>query len=174
MAAGIAGVIVGGTMLLAVISLFFVGKPEDFGRAKDILLFINPFLGVVIGFYFNKVSSEARAENAESNARVATATAQQASQERTVATVEAERAKADAQQAQATTQQVQATNQELSTTLNDVTLAASDVLQQAPAKLAPVPGTLGGGGDNAQANAEWEAKRRRLEEALGRARRMPR
>jgi hypothetical protein len=54
---------------------------KHFERAKDLLLFLNPLLGVVIGYYFNKVSTEARAEKAEATVETATNTAQEAKAE---------------------------------------------------------------------------------------------
>jgi len=47
----------------------------QYARVKDLLLFINPLLGVIIGYYFNKVSSDLRAETAEMAARTASVTA---------------------------------------------------------------------------------------------------
>jgi hypothetical protein len=52
-----------------------------FARAKDLLLFINPILGVVIGYYFNKASTEGRAEQAEENTRAAQAQMRRATTE---------------------------------------------------------------------------------------------
>lgn len=56
-------------------SLGSAQSDPSFDRLKDLLLFINPLVGVVIGYYFNRVSTEARAENAERTAQGATATA---------------------------------------------------------------------------------------------------
>lgn len=56
-------------------SLGSAQSDPSFDRVKDLLLFINPLVGVVIGYYFNRVSTEARAENAERTAQGATATA---------------------------------------------------------------------------------------------------
>lgn len=56
-------------------SLGSAQSDTSFDRLKDLLLFINPLVGVVIGYYFNRVSTEARAENAERTAQGATATA---------------------------------------------------------------------------------------------------
>ena len=55
-----------------------LNSEEAFRRVKDLLLFINPLVGVVIGYYFNKVSTEARAEKAEATAQTATKAAEQA------------------------------------------------------------------------------------------------
>ncbi|RPI31354.1 MAG: hypothetical protein EHM70_11700 [Chloroflexota bacterium] len=67
---------------VTLLELTLVTTPEAHERLKDMLLFINPILGFVLGFYFNKSSSETRAESAESTARNASVTAVQASQAR--------------------------------------------------------------------------------------------
>jgi hypothetical protein len=91
--ASIASLIVLATVALIFMVFFrYVGAEnatadKHFERAKDLLLFINPLLGVVIGYYFNKVSTEARAEKAEATVATANNTAQQAK-------TEADRAKA--------------------------------------------------------------------------------
>jgi hypothetical protein len=56
----------------------FNGTDEALTRAKDLLTLVSPFTGMVIGYYFNKATSDARAEHAEQNAQVATQTAQKA------------------------------------------------------------------------------------------------
>ena len=58
-----------------------------------------PLLGVVIGYYFNKASSEPRAETAEAAAKTAVASAQQATEARDQAEAEAEVATAEAEEA---------------------------------------------------------------------------
>lgn len=54
------------------------GADKHFERAKDLLLLLNPLLGVVIGYYFNKVSTETRAEKAEATVASATNSAEHA------------------------------------------------------------------------------------------------
>ena len=44
------------------------GKENDFNQTKDLLQIFTGFLGIVIGYYFNRVSTEARAEKAETAA----------------------------------------------------------------------------------------------------------
>lgn len=63
------------------------------------LLIVNPLLGVVIGYYFNKVSTEARAESTESTAQSATMSAQQATEARNAAEAEAQAARSEAEEA---------------------------------------------------------------------------
>lgn len=81
-AAALAGVIVLIAVIVLLVSVFVAVRAEESGQAftnlKDILGFLNPLLGVILGYYFNKVSSENRAETAEKNARVAAADAQEA------------------------------------------------------------------------------------------------
>jgi|GEM_PF-1569544 len=78
----------------------------SFDRIKDLLLFINPLVGVVIGYYFNRVSTEARAENAERTARGAAATALQAEAERSDALSQAEQSRIEAETAKSALDQV--------------------------------------------------------------------
>ena len=52
------------------------GQENDFQQTKDLLQIFTGFLGIVIGYYFNRVSTEARAEKAETAARNATDLAQ--------------------------------------------------------------------------------------------------
>src|SRR5216110_1104429 len=62
-------IVLGTTVMLYIVFTRYVAGDDQaadkhFERAKDLLLFVNPLLGVVIGYYFNKVSTEARAEKA--------------------------------------------------------------------------------------------------------------
>ena len=63
--AALAGIVVLGTMVMVAFAFASVNVPDTFNRAKDLLLFLNPLVGLVIGYYFSKVSSEGRAESAE-------------------------------------------------------------------------------------------------------------
>jgi len=91
--ASIAIVIILGAVLMLIQAFNFLASPDEFQRVKDLLLFINPLLGVVIGFYFNRATSEARAETAETTAKSAVASAQQATEARDKAETEAKVAK---------------------------------------------------------------------------------
>ena len=114
-AAGIALLVVLGTFGMLIAAFAYIENDEAFARVKDLLLIVNPILGVVIGYYFNKTSTEARAESAESTARTATASAQQAVAARDTAEAKAQTAIA---------------------TLSDLQEAAENVLtQSAPAVL---------------------------------------
>ena len=102
-AAAIALVIVGGMVALVGASFLYVGVAEDpaWSRFKDLLLLVNPLVGVVVGYYFNKVSTEARAESAEQTAKSAATAAQRADVARDAAQAEASRAQSRAQEATA-------------------------------------------------------------------------
>jgi hypothetical protein len=87
-------------IIIVVTAMQYVDGPaEDFTRIKDILIFVNPFIGVVLGYYFTKLSTEGRAEAAEGAVRTATFTAQQATLERASAVQRAEQAEQKVDQA---------------------------------------------------------------------------
>ena len=97
-------IVIATSMMLYLAFTRYVASPDPnadkyFGRAKDLLLFINPLLGVVIGYYFNKVSTEARAEKAEATVATANNVAWQAK-------VEADRAKSILEEVVPAAQQV--------------------------------------------------------------------
>ena len=96
--------VIAGTLFLVWLAVQNVSSASDqsFTRIKDLLLFLNPLLGVVIGYYFNKTTSEARAENAESAAKRATATTAVAVQAQTRAQDVANQAQANAAEAKKT------------------------------------------------------------------------
>ncbi len=124
-AAALATIVILGTVVMMVVALFHIDTSDRFGRIKDLLLLLNPLLGVIIGYYFNKVSTEARAESAEETAQNATLSAQQAIEARNAAETEARAAQSKAEEALST--------------LSEVSRAADDVLAQMPA----TPRTLG-------------------------------
>ncbi|MBS1794368.1 MAG: hypothetical protein JSS81_10970 [Acidobacteria bacterium] len=62
-------------MMRETFGLVGAGREADFRQAKDLLEIFTGFLGIVIGYYFNRVTSETRAEKAESAARTASETA---------------------------------------------------------------------------------------------------
>jgi len=105
-AAAISAIIILGAVIMMIQAFNYLGSPEEFARVKDMLLFINPLLGVVIGYYFNKVTSEARAETAESTAQNAMTTAQQATEGRNQAEAEASTAKSEAKEAKSALKEV--------------------------------------------------------------------
>jgi hypothetical protein len=84
---------------------------------------------VVIGYYFNKVSSDARAETAETAVSTAVVSAQQATVVRDAAVAEAEATKADAMEAKSS--------------LQELTQWAGDMVAQVPTEAEAGPKTLG-------------------------------
>jgi hypothetical protein len=150
-AAAIAVIVILGTIVMMIIALRYTNSSDQFARIKDLLLIVNPLLGVVIGYYFNKVSTEARAESAEATAQSATLNAQQATEARDVAEAEAQAAMIEAEEARST--------------LSEVSQAAEKVLSQVPAT---APGVLGVG----EEGEPVEDARLELRVALARAKRI--
>jgi len=150
-AALIAVVIILASLVILVLAFRSIDDKERFARAKDLLLIINPVLGVVIGYYFNRVSTEGRAETAESAARTTAADARRAMESRDKAERLADVARADAQ--------------ETRTQLEDVSQAAEKMLAQTPGR---TPGTLG----VSETAKPADDARSELEAALARARRI--
>jgi hypothetical protein len=66
---GVAIIIV--TLLVAIITIFSASNAETHAAAKDVLLFLNGLVGVVLGYYFGRVPGEVRAEKAEGEAKEA-------------------------------------------------------------------------------------------------------
>jgi hypothetical protein len=152
-AALISVIIIAGTISLMVIALGYVNSPdldpsEKFARAKDLLLFINPLLGVVVGYYFNKVTSEARAETAETAAQTALDSAQQATEARNVAQAEARSA--------------QETTEEAKVALKEVSDAAEKMMAEAP-----TTGTLSADEGTGEARVELKMALKRAKRLVG-------
>ncbi len=150
-AAAIALVVIIGAVVMLVQAFTYISSPE-FDRVKDLLLFINPLLGVVVGYYFNRATSEPRAEKAETTATAAMATAQQASEARNQAEAEAEVAKGEAE--------------EVKEALKEVDEAAEKMMAQMPAPAVGVLSVDEETGEPAAAEAHLE-----LQMALRHARR---
>ena len=161
--ANLAYSIIGLFAVLLIGAFFYIDDGAKFEHVKDLLSMITPIVGVVLGFYFNKASTERRAESAEEGAKAATEAARQASEER----------------AQAQTEATQATQ-----SLNEVSNAAGELLGNSGGEH-PDPADDSSEGtvmssitrDATQRSAaraappENSASRIRLEEALKRARR---
>lgn len=124
-AGALAIIIVLGMVWICAVAIQNLGSDEAFQRSKDLLLIITPFVGVVIGYYFNKVTSDSRAAALQRAAEDASATATQA-------TLESERA-----QTLAATAQTQAT--EYRDALSEMVNSAAPVVTT-PEK---APGVLG-------------------------------
>jgi flagellar biosynthesis GTPase FlhF len=149
----IALLIILSTLVMMIQAFNHLGTPDEFARVKDLLLFINPLLGVVIGYYFNKVTSEARAETAETTAKSAMANAQQASEARNAAEAEAKEAKSEAK--------------EVKTALKEVGQATEKMLAQMPAPAVGVLSAEEGGEQVEDARLElkmaWNRAKRLVE-----------
>jgi hypothetical protein len=149
--ASMALIVIFGVVVMMIQALNHLGTPDEFARMKDLLLFVNPLLGVVIGYYFNRATSEARAETAETTAKSAMANAQQASEARNTAESEAREAKSEAK--------------EVKTALKEVGQATEKMLAQMPA---PAVGVLGA----EQGGEQGEDARLELKMAWNRAKRL--
>ena len=74
--------VVGGTVGLALIAVLFI-RGSDLSTAKDVLVVLSSLAGVVLGYYFGRIPSEARAEQSAQQAQQAqqvAATARSAAQ----------------------------------------------------------------------------------------------
>ena len=146
-AALLALIVVMGTVVLIANAFKFVGaddtKDQSFQHAKDLLNIILPLLGVVLGYYFTKVSTERRAESAEITAQTATTTAQQATEAR---------------------QFVESENREVKDSLREISDAAENLLSAESATLDVL-------GPSASENSSSTQPRSELRAALDRAKR---
>jgi hypothetical protein len=69
-------------------------QAADFTPIKELLAIVNPVVGLIIGYYFSRATSEARAEKAEAAVQTANDTANQAQQ--TAKTAEQAKAQTEA------------------------------------------------------------------------------
>jgi hypothetical protein len=99
-AAGLAILIVVMVFVYLTISFMMIDRQANtrLADAKDLLQMVFPLVTFVLGYYFNKVSTEARAESAEATAQTAVTTAQQATEGRNEAVQQAEAANQKAEQ----------------------------------------------------------------------------
>jgi hypothetical protein len=140
--------IVMGLFAVALVFAFWNAGDTAFAEVKDILSILTPIVGMVLGFYFTKSSTEGRAESAEQSAKLATGTAQQAVEDRTKAEIDA---------------------QEANNAAEEVATAAEELLQSGVQFPEPVDDAI-----NMDPGAEVrtdDRARLRLEEAVKRARR---
>lgn len=131
-AAGIAIIIVLGTVVLMIRAISATSDEEQFARVKDLLLIVNPLLGVVLGYYFNKASTEARAENAESTAQNAVVNAQEAAKARDAAQAESEVTKTKVKQVEADLETTQQKAQEFKSVVQDYNGAVEKMAEHRP------------------------------------------
>jgi hypothetical protein len=125
-AGGIALAVVLIGCVVIILALRYTENAEVYARVKDLLQTIFPLLTFVLGYYFNKTSTEARAEKAEAVADKAVATAHTATEER--------------KEAQAKTDQVRSEMREVKSLLQDMSETAERVVEQGPQG---APGLLG-------------------------------
>jgi hypothetical protein len=59
------------TLIVVIITIASVNNPAAFSSGKDLLLFMNGLVGVVLGYYFGRVPADVRADKAESETRTA-------------------------------------------------------------------------------------------------------
>jgi hypothetical protein len=128
--AALAMLFVFGVFAMTILSFQFIATSttDPFARIKDLLLIYTPFLGVILGYYFNKITSDARAETAENAAQAAAANAQQASEVRNEAVARAQEAQTSADQ--------------MRSSLQEVTKLAKDMVNQTTSLPTPETGTL--------------------------------
>jgi hypothetical protein len=125
-AAGLAFLIILAMVAIGIVAVQNLGSPEQFQAAKDLLLIVTPFVGVVIGYYFNKVTADSRAAALQRAAETASQTAISAT--------------ADSERAQQQAQLAQAQASEFRSALSDMVNSAEAVGTEA---LPKAPGTLG-------------------------------
>lgn len=131
--------ITAGVIALVVVILFAVlltramrgvANDAELAAAKELLGMVNPLMGLVVGYYFSRVTSEARAERAE-----ATVTATLRS---------AERASAAREQAELHERTVRERASDLAHALEGLTRAAEQTIAPAAAQEAMRPADRGG------------------------------
>lgn len=74
--------VIGITVIVIDLILAATSQSDAYTQVKDILTFVNPFLGLVIGYYFQKATSDARAQTAEAMANLSEQANQQAQLDR--------------------------------------------------------------------------------------------
>lgn len=92
-AAALALIILATTGIVILSSLKYTNNSESFSRVNELLATLIPLLTFVLGYYFNKTSTEPRAEKAEETARAAAINALQAIEARARADSDAKMAK---------------------------------------------------------------------------------
>lgn len=146
------------TIVMIIIAFVKSADAAANARMKDLLLIVLPYTGVVLGYYFNRVTSEARAENAESTAQNAMASAQSAIEQRQQAEDREEAASLEAEKWKSSMAELY------------------PLSRQMIAELGPTPGALegvSGAAEAAPSRLEANYKTRiALEAALERARKL--
>jgi hypothetical protein len=97
--AGVIAIIFVVTFLMLVKAAYTdMQNPARFGAAKELLGIVNGIVGIIIGYYFSRMTTEARAEKAEETAKDAVGTAADAVQKERNATDQVVAITADASQ----------------------------------------------------------------------------
>jgi len=135
-AGGIAFLIILCMLLLGFVAVQNLGTPVQFQGAKDLLLIITPFVGVVIGYYFNKVTADSRAAALQRAADEASRTALSA-------TADNERAQEQAQTSQQQANQMRGA-------LTEIVTAAESATAGRPGNLGVLGAEAGGAPTDAQ------------------------
>lgn len=131
--AALALIMLATTGILILSSLKYINNSESFSRVTDLLKTVIPLLTFVFGYYFNKTSTEPRAEKAEETARAADDDARKANEARA-------RADSDAQMAKDETRDVKSALAELGQTTEKYLSRVSS----------PMPNTLSGEQDQTE------------------------
>ncbi|MDX1614546.1 MAG: hypothetical protein R3300_09565 [Candidatus Promineifilaceae bacterium] len=133
-----AGLLILATLVLIFMAASNAGSDQAFGRIKDLLLFINPLVGVAVGYYFSKATTQSAVEGAEATARDATVHAQALHEARQEAEAEATRAAQAAVRARSALQELVTATEE-AVTDGGATSPAGLVLGDSEAAPAPAP-----------------------------------
>jgi hypothetical protein len=103
--------LIAGLLALTVMAMFFfllaramqsvpssgTTQASDFGPVKELLAIVNPVVGLIIGYYFSRATTEARAETAEAAAETANDTANKAQHAASTAEQEKARTQSEAE-----------------------------------------------------------------------------
>jgi len=151
--ATLAGLVVLGSLLAFGYAIIYAAQSSDpFAQIKEVLNLLMPILTFVLGYYFNKATSETRAEKAEATISAATATA-------THATNEAQQAKKESAQ--------------IAESLDELGMAAQAMMAESEHAAPKGPGVLGIHDDDDEgAGSSMSPAQYELKNALKRAKRI--
>jgi hypothetical protein len=150
------------TLILIIIAFINTEDEAIYSRMKDILLILLPYTGVVLGYYFSKVTIEARAEKAETAAQAALSTAQTATQERSEAVTRATESEKSAEEWKSSVAELY--------TLSNTMMHNLELTSFSPQGVST--GGLESTTNMADSGENWQKTRRELEVALERARQL--
>jgi hypothetical protein len=125
--ASFAAVLILGTVILLILAYSRTNSDEDFNRVKDLLLFINPLVGVALGYYFSKSTSQSAVDTAQDTAKEATAAVEYATRSRREAEAKVAGIVREAEETQeALSELVKATEHALAESTDGLLLSSSD------------------------------------------------